>query len=68
MGFVGGLATTSTTNRRHGEAVTGRMRRPPLGRPWFEALPGRPIDLARGSAPRYAVLRLHLANLGGELV
>jgi hypothetical protein len=32
MGFVGGLATTSTTNRRHGEAVTGWMRRPPL---WF---------------------------------
>jgi hypothetical protein len=30
--------------------------------------PDGPIDLARGSAPRYAVLRLHLANLGGELV
>jgi hypothetical protein len=60
MGFVGGLATTSTTNRPHGEAVTGRGSRP---------YPDGPIDLARGSAPRYiAVLRLDPANLGGELV
>jgi hypothetical protein len=45
------------------------MRSPPWDALGSRPYPDGPIDLARGSAPRYiAVLRLHLANLGGELV